>query len=72
MNEKFLKRLKYFCKVRKVSYEVWLKAYKAMPSDTQKKFKADLLKDIKLRRVMAKEREEAIQKERFTRKSFHG
>ena len=71
MNEKFIKRLKWYCKVRKISFEIWLRAYKGMPLETQKKFKDQLTKDVKLRRQMAKEREEAIKLERFTRKSFH-
>lgn len=72
MNEKFLKRLRKFCKIKKISYDTWLKAYKIMPPEKQKAFKETLIKDMKLRYKMLEEREEAVKLERFTRKSFHG
>ena len=72
MNEKFLKRLRKFCKIKGISYKTWLAAYKIMPPEKQKAFKETLTKDMKLRYQMMKERAEAVKLERFSRKSFHG
>ena len=47
MNPKFLHNLKLFCKLRKEGYETWLRAYKTMPFEVKKSFKANVSKYIK-------------------------
>lgn len=52
MNSKLIKNLRTVSKKRRMDVDTWIKAYKIMPLETQKRFADDLSKEAKAIRNM--------------------